>query len=298
MTSAPSVPGSAPALDARLEAEYNNRARVPEHPELIAAWHARATAYRTERPDALLAQSYGPDARHTYDIFPRKAGTEARSRTALFIHGGYWQALSREAFSHMAAGLNAHGFDVVIANYRLCPAVTVAEITDDLRSLAVHLHARFGRPLLVTGHSAGGHLTAELMATDWARAVPGGPALPADLCSRGLPISGLFDLVPLVATSVNGALGMTEASAKAASPLLRKPPAGTRLVAVVGGDESQEYLRQSRSLCAVWGQDTSDTQTRLDIVPGANHFAVIDPLADPQSALVAHLLDLAADPTR
>lgn len=280
------MPLPQPAAPGFFEAEYNNRALVPESGELIAAWADKAAGYRADRPDALLNQSYGHMPRQVFDLFPRQMGTAERPYHALYIHGGYWQALSKDSSSHMAKGLNAHGFDVTIANYTLCPDVSVADITEEMRLLAAELYKRSGKKLLVTGHSAGGHLTAELMATDWTAL-----GLPEDLCARGMPISGLFDLEPLVQTSVNTALKLSEDSAKAASPLHARPADFSRVVAVVGGAESSEYIRQSRSLCETWG--AHGVETHLDIVPDANHFTVIDPLADPASFLTAHLLALA-----
>ncbi len=268
-----------------MEAEYNNRARVPEHPAIIEGWQEDAEAYRSAQENAVLDQPYGPAPRNCYDLFP--ASTEEKQPLlALFIHGGYWQALDKSAFSHMARGLNAHGFDVAIANYSLCPAVAVGDIIAEMQELASHLYNTFGKKLLVTGHSAGGHLTAALMATNWADR-----GLPADLVSAGMPISGLFELEPLVETSINKAVGMTAETAREASPILWPKPKGGHFRAVVGAKESAEYLRQSRMLVETWtGPGLTGS---LDIQDGADHFTVINPLADPQSALVAALCDLA-----
>ncbi|WP_346898419.1 alpha/beta hydrolase [uncultured Roseibium sp.] len=268
-----------------MEAEYNNRARVPEHPAIIEGWQTDAEAYRKAQENAVLDQPYGPAPRNSYDLFP--ASTEAKQPLlALFIHGGYWQALDKSAFSHMARGLNANGFDVAIANYSLCPAVAVADIIAEMQDLAAHLYQTFGKKLLVLGHSAGGHLTAALMATDWADR-----GLPADLVAAGMPISGLFELEPLVETSINKAVGMTPETAREASPILWPKPKKGHFRAVVGGRESDEYLRQSRMLVDIWtGPELTGT---LDIQDGADHFTVINPLADPQSELVTALCDLA-----
>ncbi|WP_417667281.1 alpha/beta hydrolase [Roseibium sp.] len=274
-------------LKGDMEAEYNNRARVPEHPQLIAEWQSSAQAYRAACANAQLDLGYGADSRQIFDIFPKVAETGEQPRTAVFIHGGYWQALDKSFFSHMAKGLNAHGYDVVIANYRLCPQVAIADIIEDMRDLAARVYDLLRKPLLVYGHSAGGHLAAALMATDWAER-----GLPATLCDRAMPISGLFDLVPLVETSVNNALNMSEASARQAAPLDNSPPAAGRFIAVVGGAESDEYLRQSRTLVERWsGPNLSGV---LDIQEGANHFTVINPLADPVSALTTALAELGA----
>lgn len=268
-----------------LEAEYNNRARVPEHPEIISGWMADASAYRAARSDAALDQPYGDKPRQVFDMFPAQPGTPEQPRTALFIHGGYWQALDKTAFSHMAQGLNAHGFDVAVANYSLCPDVEIIDIITEMQALAAHLWRTYGKSLLVYGHSAGGHLAAALMATDWTA-----HDLPEALVDRAMPISGLFDLAPLIPTSINTALKLTAESALAVSPQTWPVPAGGRFSAVVGGDESSEYLRQSRDLTSRW--HGPGLEGELDIQAGANHFTVINPLADPGSALTRSLARL------
>src|SRR3954452_3600525 len=191
------------------ETEYNNRARVPEHPALLAGWARDAKAWRESQGFQTIC--YGPGARHTIDVFPSRGEGDL----VIFIHGGYWQALDGSFFSHLAAGLNAHGVGVAIPGYDLCPQVSVDAIIRQMQMAAREL-ARPGRQLVVSGHSAGGHLAACLMATDW-RSVD--PALPRDLVKAAYAISGLFDLVPLVKTSINGALGLDEASARRTSPL-------------------------------------------------------------------------------
>lgn len=262
------------------EAEYNNRARVPEHPAHIAGWARDAAAYREKHASRSL--TYGASARNTIDFF---AGS-GEGAIVVFIHGGYWQALDISYFSHLAAGLNAHGIDVAIPGYRLCPEVTVETIIGEIRAACREL-AGLGRPLVVSGHSAGGHLAACMLATDW-RAYD--PSLPGDPVSAAYAISGLFDLVPLVGTSVNNALHLDENAARDASPLFWKPPSAGRLDAVVGGEESPEYLRQSRTIADVWG---AAVPARFGTIDGANHFTAIAPLADPASPMVARLKELA-----
>jgi len=265
------------------EAEYNNRARVPEHGALIAGWARDAEVYRASRPQALRRLRYGPGPRHGIDLFA------ARGEGALvvFIHGGYWQALDGSFFSHIAAGLNAYGIDVAIPSYDLCPQISVEDVIDQMRRAAREL-ARLGRRLVVSGHSAGGHLAACLMGTAW-RDID--PALPADLVQAVYSISGLFDLEPLVGTSINQALGLDRASARRASPLYWPAPLHGRLDAVVGADESAEYLRQSRAIVDAWGRP--GLSTRFAEIGGANHFTAIAPLADPGSAMTLRLKALA-----
>lgn len=263
------------------EVEYNNRARVPENPALMAGWAKDAAAYREQHPPG--STNYGSGPRNSIDLF---AG-EGEGPLVVFIHGGYWQALDSSSFSHCARGLNAHGIDVAIPSYDLCPQVTVDAIIQEMRA-AMRALARLARPLVVSGHSAGGHLAACMIASDWPAL---DPSLPKELVIAAYSISGLFDLAPLVGTSINKALQLSEASAKAVSPLFWRPPAQGSLDAVVGAEESAEYFRQSRIMTEAWA--TAGLPTRYDTLPGANHFTAIAPLADPMSPMVLRLKELA-----
>ncbi|HEY8382812.1 MAG TPA: alpha/beta hydrolase [Microvirga sp.] len=264
------------------EAEYNNRARVPDHPAVIEGWLRDSAAYRTQARSLHETIPYGPSERQAIELF--RAPEKRATATALFIHGGYWQALDRSAFSHMARGLNAHGVDVAIPGYDLAPQVRVGDIVEQMRQACLRLGE--SGPLVVTGHSAGGHLAACMLATDWASL----GARP-DLVPSAYAISGLFDLDPLRHTYVNDALGMNEAEAQRLSPLLWPAPKGRLLDAVVGGDESGEYLRQSRSIAQAWG--AGGAETRFEALPGLNHFTVILPLAHPDSGMTRRVAELA-----
>jgi arylformamidase len=264
------------------EAQYNNRARVPEHPAIIEGWARDAQAYRAERPP--VSSVYGDSERQTLDLF---AGDGA-GPLVMFVHGGYWQALHPSFFSHLARGLNARGIDVAIPGYDLCPTVTIGDILAQVRRAAAVLWRAHRRPIVVAGHSAGGHLAACLLATDW----PGlGADLPADLVPGAYAISGLFELRPLVPTSLNRALGLGPAEADRLSPLFWTPPAGRRLDAVAGALESEEFLRQSRAIAERWA--AGGVETRHGSIEGTNHFTVIAPLADPDSAMTARVAALA-----
>jgi arylformamidase len=263
------------------EVEYNNRARVPENPALMAGWARDAAAYRMQCPSRVM--SYGPGARNKIDFF---AG-DTQGPIVVFIHGGYWQALDGSSFSHCARGLNTHGISVAVPTYDLCPDVTVENIIDQMRA-ATRALAMLGQRLVVSGHSAGGHLAACMLATDWPAI---DAALPRDLVTAAYAISGLFDLVPLVGTSINKALRLDDASAKVASPLLWTRPMGASLDAVVGERESAEYFRQSRAIVEQWG--SAGVATQFGVVTDANHFTAIAPLADPASPMVARLKRLA-----
>jgi len=272
------------------EAEYNNRARVPDHLEIFARYARNAEDYRVEtlkRDRAELGLSYGDSPRQTIDLFLPDSGETAP--LALFVHGGYWRSLDPSSFSHVARGLNAHGVAVAVAGYDLCPVVTIADIIDEIRRACTFLWQRFERRLLVYGHSAGGHLAAAMVATDWPALFP---KAPADLVPAGYAISGLFDLAPMLEIGMNVDFKLDAAEARRVSPLFWPVPGGHILDAVVGGDESSEFKRQSSTVTQTWGQGSA--KTRYEEIAGKNHFTVIEALADPQSAMVARLAELAA----
>ncbi len=269
------------------EAEYNNRARVPEHPGIIAGWKEAAAAYRASHANAELGVAYGASPRRILDIFWPGAARDAP--LALFIHGGYWQALEPSFFSHLAKAANANGIAFALCGYDLCPQVRLGEIVEQVRTAALFLWMRHKRRIVASGHSAGGHLTACLLATEWKKYES---AAPEDLVPSGLSISGLFDLTPLVPTSVNHALKLDTAEAAKNSPL-HWPLSGRRVLdAWVGGAESAEYLRQSRTVAEAWKNRGAETAYRE--IEGANHFTVLDPLNDPESPISRRLAALAA----
>jgi len=271
------------------EAEYNIRARVPEHPQIFAAWVREAAAYRdaaTAARRAELGIRYGASARQTIDLFFPPQDDAAP--LALFIHGGYWRAFEPASFSHVARGLNARGVAVAVAGYDLAPQVRIADIVDQMRHACLYLWRRSGRPILVFGHSAGGHLAACMLATDWQAVAPD---LSADLVPAAYSISGLFDLAPLIGVAMNQDLRLDAEEARRVSPLFWPAPAGCTFDAVAGALESSEFLRQSRVIAEAWGK--AGVATRYEAVPQTNHFTVLDALGDADSAMVARLAALA-----
>jgi arylformamidase len=275
-----------PELD--LEAEYDNRARVPEHQQIFDQWTRDAAAYReraSAEKRATLGLRYGPGARQTIDIF--RAATGASAPLALFIHGGWWRSLAASQFSHMAAGLNTRGITVAVAGYDLCPQVTIATIIDQMRQACAFLWRRFGRPMMVYGHSAGGHLAGAMLATDWTAL---DPTMPARLVPAAFSVSGVFDLTPLVEISVNQDLRLDAAEARRVSPLYWPAPTGTTFDSLVGALESSEFLRQARVIADAWG--AAGVATHSATIADKNHFTVCDALSDPKSAMVERLVEL------
>src|ERR1700716_3216886 len=128
----------------------------------MAGWARDAQAYRAAHQSRLKVMAYGPGERHRIDLF----SGDGAGAIVVFIHGGYWQSLDGSFFSHLAGGLNTHGISVAIPSYDLCPCVTVDDIIQQMR-MATRELARLGQSLVISGHSAGGHLAACMLATDW-----------------------------------------------------------------------------------------------------------------------------------
>ena len=259
-----------------FEAEYNNRARVPDHPAVMQRWRETAEAARAARPPREIA--YGPGPREVLDLF--EAGPHAP--IAVFLHGGYWQALDKSWFSGIAPALLAHGVSLAIPSYDLCPDVRLGVILRQVRAAVDAVRERSGARPVVFGHSAGGHMAACMLSEGRA--------------SAAVAISGVFDLAPLIPTSLNTALDLEAREAAALSPVHwpvpnGSTPGGTVLDCLVGADESPEFLRQSRMMAEHWGGQ--GVETRLEVLAGLNHFTVLDPLFDAESRVVARIADLA-----
>jgi arylformamidase len=268
------------------EAEYNNRRRVPESVEILLRWTANSVRFRAAAA-AELDVPYGPDSRHRYDLFHAADGG-ADGPLIVYIHGGYWQRGDRSDYSFVAETFTAAGATVALPSYTLSPQAQVADIVDEMRGFLAALWQKTGRRPVVAGHSAGGHLAAAMMTTDW----PAYGDVPTDLVRAGYAVSGVFELEPLIPTSLNDALGLDAATARAASPILWPAPAkGRTFVAAVGGAESQEFLRQSLELTRVWSE--AGVIAECVVAPALNHFTVVDEFARPGSAMFTRVLQLA-----
>lgn len=274
-----------PAVD--YEREYDNRGRVPEHPEIFARWQREAAAYREGARDAKLGLRYGPSPRQTIDLFPAR-DDEKLTPLALFVHGGWWRSLEPAMFSQLAAGPNARGLTVAVAGYDLCPAVSIATIIDQMRAACLFLWRKHKKRIFVYGHSAGGHLAACLVTQDWKTFASD---VPADLVPAAYAISGVFDLSPLQHVSQNQDLQLDADEARRVSPLYWKIPAGRIFDAVVGRLESTEFLRQSRIITDNWR--AHGVATRYEEIAGMNHFTVVDALSDAASAMTRRVTELA-----
>ena len=260
-------------IDPYLEQQYNNRLAVPDFADYLADWSQRSENYR-EKTKGHLNLSYGESEREKLDIFPAPTTS---APIHIFLHGGYWQALSKDSFSFIAEHINRQGECAIIVNYGLCPSVTVAEIIAQIQKATRWILSNgveFGgdtRRIQITGHSAGAHLLAKLVTANWADE---GFAYPP--FQRLNALSGLYDLQPLLPTSINQALQLSSQTSKQVSPLFDSFPHKSNSVELnllVGDLESDEYKKQSTQLIEAWG---SELRMQYQIIPETHHFSILD----------------------
>jgi arylformamidase len=264
-----------------LDREYNPRVQIPEFADYFARWKSAALQTR-ESLRAQLNLTYGTAAAETLDYFPAAPG----SPLLIFIHGGYWRALDKADFSWVAPAYVAAGISVAVLNYGLAPGTPVPEIVQQMRRACAWLHGNAAalefdqERIYCCGHSAGGHLTAMMLATDW-RAFR--DSLPRRLLAGTLTISGVFDLQPLTqAEFVRRDLNLDENAARNISPAFLALQNDAPLLRAVGALESAEFHRQSDLIAAHW---PSVCLTELIDVPACNHLSVCDALATPGNVL-------------
>jgi arylformamidase len=274
-----------PRLDdpAWLDAQYNNRARVPEALTVLARWAEASALTREGSPAKRLDLRYGDGPGETLDVFPAALPD---APILFFIHGGYWRALDKSDFSFVAPSFVADGATVVVPNYALCPSVTIEDIALQMtRALAwTWRHAtEFGGDaarIAVAGHSAGGHLAAMLLSCRWKQV---GEDLPLAPVAGALAISGLYDLEPVRLTPfLQGDLRLTPSQVSRLSPAFFPRPKGGKLFATVGGDESGEFLRHNQLIRDQWGPTAVPV---CETIGGRNHFTVLESLVDPDGRL-------------
>lgn len=276
-----------------LWVQYNNRGAVtPEELAEVKDWQA-----------AISQEIRGGPMKQVLDI---QTGSRPRERTDLFLpdnpsggplhvflHGGYWQWNDKEDFAFVAKGFVPAGVSVAIVEYTLCPEVTLSELVDEVRGAVAHLwraadeHGYDRNNIQVSGHSAGGHLTAMMMATDW----PGfADDLPERVVASGLPISGIYDIEPIRLTPLNDAVKLGEGDIAPNSPMFLKPATDASMTIVTGGAETEDFHRQAEDLGRSWA--AAGAKTDLYTPPGENHFTVVPPIADQTSPLFAKAMDL------
>ncbi len=248
-----------------MDREYANSAFIAGSEALPALWTQKAAAFRAGiGKRGRLGIAYGPHDRQKLDLFL----PETTPRGLLvFIHGGYWMETGRELWSHLAAGALGRGWACAMPSYTLAPQARVHQISAEIANAVTVAAAEVAGPLVITGHSAGGHLAARMGCADHHN-----PCI-----TRVVPISPLADLEPLLHTQMNQTLWLDAEEALAESPAFQ--PLACDAHIWVGGDERPAFLWQARTLSENW-------DCRWTVDPGLHHFNVIDGLEHPGSALM------------
>ncbi len=266
-----------------FEAQYNLREGRPDYEvTVIPDWMTRSETAKAEM-NCTLDIRYGEGEKQKLDVY--SCGNPNAS-TLLYIHGGYWQRGDKSIYGFLAKPFVDAGVNVVVVGYDLCPAVTITQITEEIREAVTYVWFN-SEPLginrdniTVMGHSAGGHLTEMMMGTDWPAR---NASLPHDLVKAGIPISPLSLLEPVRLTQgLNAGIRLDAEEAEAQSPMLNHPPlTDAPQMVVVGGAETDEFHRQAQMYV-----DAFATKTRkvdLYIVPEVDHFDELNVLSDPSS---------------
>ena len=270
----------------QLDEQYNLRESVPDFPAYERFYKEQSEKIR-EQLECQLDVPFGPTLDERLDIFP---AARSGAPVLVFIHGGYWHTFSSKEFSFVARGPVSAGVTTVVINYTLCPKVTIEEIVRQCRAAVAWLYGNaeaFGGDrtrMYVSGHSAGGHLTAMLALTDW----EGEYGLPADIIKGCCPISGLFDLRPFPYTYLQPKLQLTWGEVLRNSPILRLPDRAPPLLVSYGGEETPELRRQSDDFLGAWRSRGLRGEHLPQ--PGKDHFSAIDGFLDVGSPLCAAIL--------
>lgn len=272
-----------------VERGYNNRAAVADHPVWLEHYITASAKARADFAPRLDLR-YGPGPKETLDLF--LTARPARG-TLVFLHGGYWRAFDKSDFSFVAAPFLAQDLAVAVVNYDLCPDVTVATIVDECRR-ALAWVAHDGRAvganaerIVVAGHSAGGHLTAMMYATEWRASDREAPRI-----AGGVSLSGVHDLEPLLLFSFNSDIRLDAAQVARMSPTGLRPRISAPLLLAVGADETSEFVRQTRLLWDAWPENRPEGDQAPFLIPERHHFDVVADYGDPRSELVRRTLAL------
>lgn len=273
---------------AALDAAYDVENSVPDFmvfAEKFMADAASARAALNPREDV----PYGTTLMETVEVYP--AAGDAPAPIFVFIHGGYWKSLRASVFSGVAPGPVAAGMAVVNVTYDLCPVVTIDEIVRQVRAAIAWTWRNaesFGgdrNRIIVAGHSAGGHLTAMAMLTDWSRY-----GLPDDVVKAGVAISGLFDLEPLSFSWIQQDLRLTAETIRWQSPINLVKPVGAPLAVARGDADPSAFAGQSERFAAAWKAAGNEVTTF--VIENANHFEVLDGFLIADGIMTRTLLDL------
>jgi acetyl esterase/lipase len=262
---------------------YANGPNIPGGERWPAAWVQPAQAYRDELGGsgrATLDIGYGERPRNRFDLFRPEGQPKG---LVVFVHGGFWRALDKSFWSHLARGAVESGYAVAMPSYTLCPAVRIADITREIAAAVAQAASMVEGLLFLTGHSAGGHLVTRMIS-----ATSPLPEAARARIRNTVSISGVHDLRPLLKTAMNADLRIDDAEAQTESSALLRPLPGARVTCWVGSAERPEFIRQNALLANIWTGLGAQTCTVEE--PGRHHFDVIDGLADRNHPIVRTLL--------
>jgi arylformamidase len=272
-----------------LDRQYNNRLQVPEYDIHLKRWED--TSREAEKKfEGVYDIAYGDHERERLDIYP---SSTKKSKTLVFIHGGYWQRLDKSLFQFVAEGFLPYEFTVVLITYPLAPSVPLDTIVASCKKAVQWIHANIqqyhGDPdeLFVAGHSAGGHLAVMLMSAGWQHSKT---SFPAGIVKGVCAMSGLFDLEPIRLSEINEILGLDEYAVSSNSPVDLMPDYTCPMVIAVGADESDEFISQSTALYSSWQK--YNVPIELLRLPAINHYSIVESFADKNSYLHAAMLQL------
>jgi arylformamidase len=270
------------------ERQFNPRAAVPDSERYLVESSERAARVRAAHPGPRDVR-YGPNPNELVDIYLPAAAPGGPAPVQVYLHGGYWRGRDKADFAHLAPTFTDAGAVAVLVNYDLCPTVTLDEIVaETYRCVAWVCRniAGFGgdpERIYLSGSSAGAHLTAMALARDWTQ-----DGLPADAIRAAAPITGIYDVAPVLNITVNAEIRLTPEMVGRNSPMAMPPRHGGPVLVAVGGAEPESWIAQSRdyaAMCRAAGVDTDYLE-----VPGENHFSLTASLADPQSPLARAVL--------
>jgi arylformamidase len=266
---------------AQIDAQYNPSLKLADIAAPGKHYAARSAQARAQLR-CVLNVPYGPTQAETLDIFPADV---PNAPVFVFLHGGYWRALSSQDFSCVALGLQPLGITTVVVNYALCPAVTIDEITRQVRTSVAwtvrHIAQHGGNPTNVAlgGHSAGAHLTAMCLNTDWQTDY----GLPPNPLTAALLVSGIFDIAPLRYSYLQPVIALDDGIIRRNSPLFSVRKCPTPIWVNWGDEETAEFARQASSFHAAWQQ--AGNSAELSALPDADHYRGIHGFEDPNSSL-------------
>ncbi|MBL4721951.1 MAG: alpha/beta hydrolase [Alphaproteobacteria bacterium] len=273
--------------DAELERQYNPRIFTPDSGPMADRATELSVDYLTRAGKSAQDIAYGSRKGETVDLFlPENAENAENAPVEMYIHGGYWRARDKTDFSFMAEPIVNAGGICAVVNYDLCPDVSLDEIVRQMRAATAWLYqnaANFGgdpERIHITGHSAGGHLTAMVAETAWPTF---DASLPADLVKSAIPVSGVFELTPIAGMSVQEAIQLDDAGIERNSPLRHPIPGAPKMAVTVGGAESEEFKKQSEAYAA-HARAQGSTVEHFEI-PGKNHFTILTDTTAPDYAL-------------